>query len=33
VDEVTDKIIEMRRSARAAHGWIMDIYLLRRTVS
>jgi hypothetical protein len=23
-------IIEQRAKARAAHGWIMDIYLLRR---
>jgi precorrin-6A synthase len=25
------KIIETRAAARAAHGWIMDIYILRRT--
>jgi precorrin-6A synthase len=24
------QIIETRAKARAAHGWIMDIYLLRR---
>lgn len=29
--EVADQIIEMRAAARAAHGWIMDIYVLRRT--
>lgn len=28
--EVGDRIVEMRAEARAAHGWIMDIYLLRR---
>lgn len=28
--DVTQEIIEMRATARAAHGWIMDIYLLRR---
>lgn len=28
--EVSGQIIEMRAKARAAHGWIMDIYLLRR---
>ena len=25
-------IVETRAEARAAHGWIMDIYLLRRTI-
>ncbi|MFV1527932.1 MULTISPECIES: precorrin-6A synthase (deacetylating) [unclassified Phaeobacter] len=29
--EVTDQIIETRAKARADHGWIMDIYLLRRS--
>jgi precorrin-6A synthase len=29
--EVGPKIIETRERARAAHGWIMDIYILRRT--
>lgn len=28
--EVGPKIVEMRARARASHGWIMDIYLLRR---
>lgn len=28
--ETAPKIIEARTKARAAHGWIMDIYLLRR---
>lgn len=28
--EIGPKIIETRAEARAAHGWIMDIYLLRR---
>ncbi|HET6736789.1 precorrin-6A synthase (deacetylating) [Mycobacterium sp.] len=29
VGEVGDKIAELRADARARHGWIMDIYLLR----
>ena len=29
--ETAPKIITARAAARAAHGWIMDIYLLRRT--
>ncbi|SNT68549.1 precorrin-6A synthase (deacetylating) [Paracoccus seriniphilus] len=28
--EIGSRIIETRAQARAAHGWIMDIYLLRR---
>jgi precorrin-6A synthase len=28
--EVSDKILTTREAARAAHGWIMDIYILRR---
>tara|TARA_R110002094_G_scaffold19432_2_gene31014 strand:+ start:303 stop:1052 length:750 start_codon:yes stop_codon:yes gene_type:complete len=28
--EVCDRIIAMRAEARSAHGWIMDIYVLRR---
>lgn len=28
--EVSDQIIQTRRRAREAHGWIMDIYLMRR---
>ena len=28
--DVSDQIIETRAKARADHGWIMDIYLLRR---
>lgn len=31
--EVCDRIIEMRAEARAAHGWIMDIYVLRRLIA
>lgn len=30
VADVTEQIIQMRADARAAHGWIMDIYLLAR---
>jgi len=30
LSEVADQIVETRAEARAAHGWIMDIYLLRR---
>jgi precorrin-6A synthase len=30
VASVTEAIAEARASARAVHGWIMDIYLLRR---
>ena len=29
--EMTPKILEARAKARADHGWVMDIYLLRRT--
>ena len=28
--EVAPRILQQRQSARAAHGWIMDTYLLRR---
>ncbi len=28
--EVSDQIVARRAKARAAHGWIMDIYLLKR---
>lgn len=28
--EIGSRIIETRAQARDAHGWIMDIYLLRR---
>lgn len=28
--EMADKIVETRARARADHGWIMDIYILRR---
>lgn len=31
VASVAEAIAEARASARAAHGWIMDIYLLRRS--
>ena len=30
LNEVADRIIKRRAEARAAHGWIMDTYLLRR---
>ena len=30
---VTDSILTIRAEARARHGWIMDIYLLRRSES
>lgn len=30
--EVAERIVQMRADARAAHGWIMDIYILRRGV-
>jgi precorrin-6A synthase len=29
--EVAERIVEVRSTARADHGWIMDAYLLRRT--
>ena len=29
--EVRDGILGLRRERRAAKGWIMDVYLLRRT--
>ena len=29
VAEVTERIVDTRAEARARHGWIMDIYLLR----
>ncbi|QUJ76341.1 precorrin-6A synthase (deacetylating) [Sulfitobacter albidus] len=29
--EVADEIMDARLRARAAHGWIMDVYLMRRT--
>ena len=29
--EVTDSILTTRAEARARHGWIMDVYLLRRS--
>jgi precorrin-6A synthase len=29
--EVSSQILATREAARAAHGWIMDIYILRRT--
>lgn len=31
--ETAPKIVKLRAEARAAHGWIMDIYLLRRVGS
>lgn len=30
LDEEGGRIVEMREKARARHGWIMDVYLLRR---
>ena len=30
--EVSDEIIATRKAARAAHGWIMDSYLLKRRI-
>ena len=30
--EMMDQITETRARARAEHGWIMDIYILRRQV-
>ena len=30
LDQVCQDILQMRQTARAAHGWIMDAYLLRR---
>ena len=30
--EAAPRILQQRQTARAAHGWIMDTYLLRRTV-
>jgi precorrin-6A synthase len=30
LSDVSQQIVERRAQARAAHGWIMDIYLLRR---
>lgn len=32
LSEMRDEIIRTRAAARAEHGWIMDIYLLRRRV-
>ncbi|WP_435257028.1 precorrin-6A synthase (deacetylating) [Thioclava sp. FR2] len=31
LSDVSDQILKTRQSAREAHGWIMDIYLMRRT--
>ncbi len=31
--EVRDEIVAVRQEARARHGWIMDIYLLRKSGS
>ena len=30
LSEVGDRIVQMRAEARKSHGWIMDIYLLRK---
>lgn len=30
LSEVADKIVAVRAKARADHGWLMDIYLMRR---
>ena len=32
LSKVSAQIVEMRAQARARHGWIMDIYILRRRV-
>jgi precorrin-6A synthase len=32
VGDVGEQIVKMRAEARAAHGWIMDIYLLRSVI-
>ncbi|KQM56323.1 precorrin 6A synthase [Sphingomonas sp. Leaf208] len=32
LDEAAERIVEARASLRERHGWIMDIYLLRRVV-
>jgi precorrin-6A synthase len=32
LNDVADTITQARAEARAAHGWIMDVYLLRRSV-
>ncbi len=32
VSEVGQQIIDMRAAAKASHGWIMDIYILRKTI-
>ena len=31
LSNVADEILKVRATARAAHGWIMDVYLLRRS--
>lgn len=31
LDQVASQIVEVRAKARAAHGWIMDVYLLRKS--
>ncbi|MEM6304308.1 MAG: precorrin-6A synthase (deacetylating) [Pseudomonadota bacterium] len=31
--DVSARIVQMRAEARAAHGWIMDIYILRRRMA
>jgi precorrin-6A synthase len=31
LDEIADGIVQTRDAARAAHGWLMDTYLLRKT--
>lgn len=30
LSDVSDRIVQLRKNARAAHGWIMDIYILRK---
>jgi precorrin-6A synthase len=32
LSEVCDQIVQMRAEARAQHGWIMDIYILRKSL-
>ena len=31
LSEVSDRIVALRTAARADHGWIMDVYLLKRS--
>jgi len=31
LSKVAEEILQVREAARASHGWIMDVYLLRKT--